>query len=85
MSKIQQDFFVAARAGSGDHALQRGTVTVATLRPQAPVVRDRLIANMSVSVLSVIPTLARDRPSPHGNRGRFGSRGTRIVSGVGMS
>ena len=76
MSKIQQDFFVAVRAGSGDPALQSGA---------APVVRDRLIANMSVSMLSVIPTVARDRPSPYGNRGRFRFRGTRVVSGVGMS
>ena len=53
--------------------------------PQAPVVRDRLIANMSVSMLSVRPTVARDKPSPYGNKGRFGFRGTRVVSGVGMS
>ena len=36
MSKIQQDFFVAARAGSGAPALQSGA---------APVVPDRLIWN----------------------------------------
>ena len=53
-------FFVAERAGSGAPALQSGA---------APVVRDRLIANMSVSMLSVIPTQARDRPSPYGEEG----------------
>ena len=56
---MQQDFF-AERAGSGDPALQSGA---------AAVVRARLIANMSVPMLSVKPTVARDRPSPYGIKG----------------
>ena len=41
--------------------------------PQASVVRDRLIANMSVPMLSVISTVARDRPSPYGRKACGGS------------
>ena len=63
--KIQQEF-VSRSEQDQAILLYRGGRCMA-----APVVRDRLIANGSGSgdpdsMLSVIPTVARDRPSPYG-------------------